>query len=400
MTTSYKILFVVEVLHEYYSTKKCNDFKFIPSAHTVQLLKRYNALCKNVGNKLIVLMKEDGTGKPFIELSANEKFTFYMELMVPRFMTVSSLHFPSLSGKRFYFTNLHQNKVINNPDPDHLYLTSPVSNYQNAVSYKPGAFVKHNNIVYENSKASSGITPPNTAHWFARSKNQLAQEQDLLKFITALQSFQLNAPATAVTVSVFTYDTGTSDYTKNVLEQTHFFEQNVSSITVDMSSLQEGKYKIIINGNTSMVYLSNEAVYNGYFGVVDVFTHSFADAAFNLLEADGTMKDKKVGNTPVWLNYMIRFANRLAYWKYITRNKGINAVEGTTDYTFAGNANPADFFLSQQPVPLQEQAHEFKLDLIKKVSTEPPPAPNPDINASGMLTEKDEDYYCNIYINY
>lgn len=400
MTTSYKILFMVEILHEYYDNKKCADFRLIPSFQTTQLLKRYNALCKNVGNKLIVLMKDDGSGKPFIEPVTGDKFVFYMELMNPLFMTISSLSFPGLSGKRFYFTNLHLNKVVNNPLPADLYLTTAISNHQNGVTYKPGSFVKQGGITYENSKTATNIAPPNIAHWFPRQKNQYAQENDLVQFITSVQTFQLNAPSTTVTISAFSYDTVTGDYTTSVFEQIQRFGQNVSSVTLDISSLKEGKYKLMINGNVSMVYLSNDAVYNGHFAVIEIFHHSFTDALFNLLEPDGTMKDKKVGDTLVWLNYTIRFANRLAYWKYITRNKGVNAVEGTPDYTFVGNANPADFFLSQQPVPLQQQAHEFKLDLKKKVSTEPPPAPNPDIHASGMLTEKDDDYYCNIYINY
>lgn len=400
MTTSYKILFMVEVLHEYYSTKKCNDFRFVPSSQTLQLLKRYNALYKNAGNKLIVLLKDDGTGKPFIEPMPGDAFTFYMELMNPGFMTISSLNFPALSGRRFYFTNQNQNKVTNNPAPDELYLSTPVSNYQNAVSYKPGTFVKQGTVIYENTKASTGVQPPNAANWFARQKNQFAQEQDLIQFITSVQTFKLSIPAAEVAISVFAYDGVSNDFTKKVLEQTQRFEQNVSSVTVDCSALTDARYKLVINGTIRMVYLSNEAVYNGHFATVEIFHRPFADAAFNLLEADGTMKDKKPGGTPVWLNYIIRFANRLAYWKYITRNKGVNAVEGTVDYSFAGNANPADFFLSQQPIPIQQKAHEFKLDLKKKISTEPPPAPNPDIHASGMLTEKDDDYYCNIFINY
>jgi hypothetical protein len=400
MTTSYKILFMVEVLHEYYSSKKCADFRFVPSSQTVQLLKRYNALYKNAGNKLIVLLKDDGSGKPFIEPITGDAFTFYMELINPGFMTISSLNFPALSGKRFYFTNQHQNKVVNNPAPDDLHLSTSVNNYQNAVSYKPGVFVKQGNVIYENIKTSTGVQPPNAVNWFAREKNQYAQEQDLIQFITSVQTYKLNVPVTEIAVSVFAYDEAANDYTKNVLEQIQRFEANVSSLTLDFSAMPNARYKLVLNGVARMVYLSNEAVYNGYFGVTEIFHRSFADAAFNLLEADGTMKDKKVAGVPVWLNYIIRFANRLAYWKYITRNKGINAIEGTVDYTFAGNANPADFFLSQQPIPLQQNAHEFKLDLIKKISTEPPPAPNPDIHASGMLTEKDDDYYCNIFINY
>jgi hypothetical protein len=67
---------------------------------------------------------------------------------------------------------------------------------------------------------------------------------------------------------------------------------------------------------------------------------------------------------------------------------------------FIPNADPADLFTSKTPIALREKPQEFKLNLIKAISRDPPLAPNPDVNASGMLTKEGEDYYCNIYLNY
>ena len=67
MTTSFKILFMAEVMHDFYKDGKCSDFRFIPTEETSRLLVNYKAICKTIGNKLIVLMKTDDAGKPFIK---------------------------------------------------------------------------------------------------------------------------------------------------------------------------------------------------------------------------------------------------------------------------------------------------------------------------------------------
>lgn len=400
MTTSFKILFMVEVLHDFYKNGKCNDFRFVPSTATRQLLSNYQALYKTIGNKLIVLIKADENGKPFIQPKSTDRFTFFMELMKPLFMTVSNLELNALATKRFYFTNLHQNKVNIAVNTDVLYLGETIKPHDGVTNYLPGDLVKEAAVVYECIAASTGNTPPAPAFWVSRTKNEYATKNDLLQFIPQQHVFAVSPSAAAVTVTAYKLNTATNLFDVVAFQKTYTHEASVDTISVDFSSLPEAKYRITVNANERFVYLSNEAVYGNMFAVVDLYNHLPNGNDFAFLDGAGKLKDQFVAGINKWLQYTIRFANRRAIWKYITPKKGVQLIDSGLTYPFTGNANPADFFTSQKPIPLQEEPHEFKLTLFQPVSSEPPLAPNPDINASGMLVKNGTDYYCNIYLNY
>ena len=61
-----------------------------------------------------------------------------------------------------------------------------------------------------------------------------------------------------------------------------------------------------------------------------------------------------------------------------------------------------DFFLSQQQLPLTEvkTQNNFELELADLSFTELPAAPKPDFLLNGMMTQKDNSFYCNIFLNY
>ncbi len=400
MTTSFKILFMVELLHDFYKDGTCTDFKIIPSEETAKLLANYNALYKTVGNKLVVLIKSDDTGKPFVQPKTTDKFSFYMELMKPLFMTVSNLELNNLASKRFYFTNLHQNKVAIAAGTEQLCLTKQVALFDLALNYQPGDFVKQANVIYESIKSSTGKTPPDSEFWISRKKNEYASKADLIQFIAKQQSFSVSPAASTITITVFGLDAATNDFTVEALKQTFNFESTVDRISADLSLLPDGKYRITVNTKEFIVYISNSAVYNNQFAVIDLYNHLLNGNDFALLDATGKIKDQFVGGKNVWLKYTVRFANRLAFWKYLVAKKGVKTIDSNPDYTFSGNANPADFFTSQKPIPLTEIPQEFKLTLFQPISSEPPLAPNPDVYASGVLTKNGTDYYCNIYLNY
>jgi len=407
MNTLFKILFMAEVLHDFYEDGACADFKFIPTAETRQLLANCKAMYKTVGNKLIVLIQSDENGKPFIAPKAEDKFCFYVELMNPLFMTVSSLDAKAIAEKRFYFTNLNQNKVNTAAGNDLLYLTKQVPAYLAGSSYQPGDFVKDSNVVYECIKVSPGGNAPGpaSAFWAVRDKNQYAAANDLLLFVPQQASFPVTPPAAAVTISVFKLNPVTDLFDLPAMEQLQNFENPVDKVQADLSVLKETKYKVLVNGTAYFVYISNDAVYKNMFAVVELYNHlpNGNDFSFFLGNPDdGKLKDLKDPVTGIssCLTFSIRFANRLAFWKYLSPKKMLKSIDSTPSGLFAGNANPADFFTSQKPIALKQKPYEFKLTLFNAISREPPLAPNPDINASGMLTKTGADYYCIIYTNY
>lgn len=399
MITTYKILFMVELLHDFYKNGQCTDFRIVPSADTALLLRNCKAFHKMIGNKLVVLIKTDTGGKPFIQPATTDKFTFYLELMKPLFITVSNIDETLLATKRFYFSNLSANKVVVAPGNELFYLSQPITAYAAATNYKPGEFSTQAGTVYESIKTSTGVTPPDAANWISRNKNQYATKNDMLQFIPAVHTFSV-APATSIQVQLFALNTVTNVFDVNVYEKAFHYQENVNAVQVELSHLQKAKYKAVINGVEQFVYISNEAVYNNLFAVVELFNHLPNGNDFSFFDAGGLVKDRIVAGKNVWLHFSVRFANRLAFWKYISSRKGIQAIDSNPAYSFAGNGNPADYFVSNLPVPLQETPHDFKLTLFQPISSEPPPAPNPDVHASGMLTKAGNDYYCNIYLNY
>jgi hypothetical protein len=393
MTVKYALLFTIGLWHDYYANGACKDFAWLPDAATIKLLAGYNALCKWVGNSLVVLIKTDDEGRPFVPLQPGDKFTFYMDLQKPQFITVSNLGNAFENGNRFYFTNRYQNKVVAAPAAPLRMLSQPLPAYQAAPTYQPGQLVTHSNSCFENIKTATDIAPPAATHWALRQGSQYASSADLVQFINPTTTIKLPAPVAAVEVVLLAFDAATQAFSKKVFENRQQYGMPVNEAAVNFNGVAAGKYQMLVNGATSWVYICTDAT--AYFGVCEIFNEPFADAAFNLLDAQG--KTKTGANE---LHYRLAFANRLARWKYITPNKGVVAVQGSAGYSFTGNAPEADYFESVQPIPLSEKAYDFKLDLKRKISTDPPPAPNPNIQASGMLSFQNNMYYCNIYLNY
>ncbi|MCW3113396.1 MAG: hypothetical protein JWR18_1792 [Segetibacter sp.] len=362
MTTSFKILFMAEVLHDFYKNEECPDFTFIPTEETARLLSNHKALFKTVGNKLIVLIKTDESSKPFVEPKPTEKFSFYMALNEPTFMIVSNLELDDLATHRFYFTNVYQNKAAIAPGTDFLYLTNPLLPFDALSNYQAGDFVKEADVIYEALKTSNGKTPPDPAFWISRNKNQYASKSDLLQYVTKQHSFSVFPNAATVTISVYKLNIVNGLFDQQVVHNMSRYETAVDKISIDLSRLADGKYRVELNAANFFIYISNEAVYNNLFGVIELYNHFPAGDDFAFFDAAGKVKDQKdVNGKNVWLNYKIRFANRVAFWKYVVPKKGVEEFESHPDYSFNGNADPlpSDAFTSNLPIPLQEEPQDF-----------------------------------------
>jgi hypothetical protein len=137
---------------------------------------------------------------------------------------------------------------------------------------------------------------------------------------------------------------------------------------------------------------------------MEIFSHYADGTAFSFLDADKKVKDQFPGSTSTWLRYTIRFANRLAFWKYITVRNGVSAIDGGAHSFVLTAAAPGgkNYFTSSKPIPLLETPRQFKVNVDKLSNDDDPLAPNPDPNQSGMLsrTETEKDFYCTINLNY
>ena len=409
MTTKYKILFMVELLHDYYSNKQCRDFNVVPSEQTSLLLKNRKMLFKMVGNKLVVLIKVNNDGanedKPFINLSPEDKFLFYMDLNSPQFNIITSLDVDKLrEGKRYYFTNLQNNNLDGK-----FSLTQKIVPVAGAASYLPGDFIADAaGIVYECITSTDHThNPPADAFWHARGKQQYASSRDMILAKTKIENFVVTTPAKKFTVKVFGLNLTNNQYDKEIgiIENVVTSDVDTRNVQVKLPELTPGRYKLKINTDEFDLFIDDAVVHNNAFGIIEIFSHFPNGNNFAFLDNNGKIKDKISGGTPEWLRYKIHFANRLAYWKYNTPLHGVLSIDGGGVYTF--NPTPSgtgdkNFFTSNKPIPLQETPWKFKIDVEGISNTDDPLAPNPDPALSSILsrTEPQKDYYCTINLNY
>ena len=419
MMTAYKILFAIDLQNEYYSDGKCNDISLVPSAETVLLLKNRQMLYKMAGNKLVALVKvKDSSvgadaGKPFVPLNSNEKFIFFLQLEKPVFTTITNIDFDLFSGQRFYFSNIFETKVNTS-----LHLSAPTDSYSNTAAYKPGDMVNNGTAtVFECIKSTTGNNTANSSFWFSRGEKTFSTKKDMYPFITRVTNFKAKTVATVFNIKIFAFNTATKLYDTEVkIKDNPITVGSVptKNVQVNMQNLADGRYIIKINdedhetgtdalGNPIPFYLSDEVISNNYFGVIEVFNYSATDPDFSLLDAVGKVKDTVNGlGKSVWLNYIIQFAGKMATWKYIARTGKVVSIEDeTASFVFAKTTvDQQDIFQSNIPIRLSEKPVMFDLLLTNAVSSQPPPAPNPDPQVTGIISRTNSDYFCTIYLNY
>lgn len=142
------------------------------------------------------------------------------------------------------------------------------------------------------------------------------------------------------------------------------------------------------------------------FGVVELFHALSPGHPLAWLNASGQVRE---------ITYTVRFANRCAYWKYLTPLRKVDDIRPNVDHAqpspfTSGSLDPAlpaqkDFFLSNQALPLSEVADVHRFDLLLAGEARPAPKPNPDL--PGMLTRNFDpvdrvytDSICTIRLNH
>lgn len=422
MTTAYKILFSVELLHQYYADGKCRDVALVPSEATRKRMQDGRMLWKVQDNELLVLIQTGSDGKPNIPLAADVKFVFYLQLLQLQLLTVTNMDADLFNDQRFYFFNLSNNKSGNS-----LHLSRPIVPYQSSVHYYPGIFtLGPGEIVFECIKenpAGAGVSrnTADEAFWMARSGQPFVSAADMVPFADSIMRLRV---AEAATYSVHAFGVNKANnraYTvampiaqENPLSVADTPTPGVKEVQADFSALPPGRYLLGVNELQKEVYVDNAADAARYFGVVEIFNHLPGNDSFALLDEDGKVKQTGAGEDASWLRYTIRFANRLAFFKYISRNRGVEHITdgrpvGPRQFSFALNPVPpplplpppnTSLFLSNKPVPLQQGLDFFNLALPAVFGSATLKAPNPDPAAPGVLHKYQNDYFYTIMLQY
>lgn len=422
MNSGYKILFSIELLHTYYGDGKCRDLALVPSADTRKLLQNHQMLFKMQQNELWVLIKTGADGKPFIPVAPDQKWVFYLQLLQPQLMTVTNLDADAFKDNRFYFSNISGNKTGAT-----LHLTQPIPNYSPLVHYLPGMFAKGAaDVVYECIKenpAGAGVSHNTNeeAYWMHRGTQPFVSQLDMIPLGASIMRLPVNSAA-SFAVKAFglnkadnqTYNIEMPIRRDNPLSVADTKTPGVQEVQADFSALPPGRYEVQINGQPKNTYIDDGATASGCFGVVEIFNHLTGSHPFALLDADGTVQDKAVGGEASWLRYTIRFASRLAYYKYISLHRGVQNITdgrpvGERQFSFAANPVPppppapppnTTLFISNKPVPLQQKLDIFNLSMPAVFGTGTLKAPSPNPLLPGVLNRFGRDYFCTVMLHY
>ena len=387
MTTTYAILATVTLQHDYYADGRSNDFEIVPSAATAAALKGAAILTRMIGNVLILLVKVDEDGATYIDLPADLKMTFYLRLVNTDFINFTNL--PYRPGSVFYFTNLLQTKVGTT-----LYLNRAVPAFSNSTAYAIGDLAIDSGVVFEAIKPMSpgSHATGETSFWHLRSSDQYVHGGDLLTLTDGV--LRVNTPAANVfDISIFGLNTATLLYDVPVgAPQQQRFSQNQEAIIVPMNDIPTGKYRVVINAQEQFVYVDAAASYSRVFGTIELY--NLFDAANDFGLRDGTKH-------PKGLDHVIRFANRLAIWKYITRTTQVTGIEITAvPNAFVAGPQPKQF-LSALPMPLRQQPLKT-LQLMKGATILASKLANPPPDRISTLEDGGGNtYFCaEMYLNY
>lgn len=348
--TKYGILFTVELLHKYFADGNCDDFTITASQRTQSFMNGNKILARQYDNKLYAGLPADAANKPVDALPANMQLTFFFQLNNPLFFNYTNLPFTYKSGKLYYFTNRNNNSANNKN-----FLSQPLV-YDNAKTYAPGDVVTDGaGLVFQSIKSGSGIAPSlaNSDNWAVVDKNQYTSEADAVQWMPSISTYSFSTPQTAVLVDVFGYNTATHDYTVNVLSVQKGFTTAMLSYTLDLSALQPGKYRLVVNGAEQLVYINDELTGRQVFAVVEIFNDVTLAANYQFLKGTGEFASPE---------YSIYYLNRYTIWKYVLASGAAGTVtDPLGNYSFAPPV--AGNVFSLKPIPLSEQALKFSLQV-------------------------------------
>ncbi len=385
MTTTYAILATISLRHDYYADGRCPDFQVRPSDTTQAAMQGLHILWRMLGNTLVLLVKVDEIGKTFQNLPQDLKLSFYLEIVNTDFLNYSNA--PVANGSLCYATNFFKTKTGST-----RYLNSPVPVFSVAKSYAIGAIVADGGNIFEAIRpVSAGSHATSDADfWQLRLSKQYVHSGDLLMLSDGSLRLPV-ASASNFSIEVFGLTLQTSLFDISLDSSTQSFPGNVTEIALNLEQLPPAKYRIWVNGVDYFLYVDKTASYERVYGIAELY-NCFASADdFGWLDANGVPKS---------LDYELRFANRLAIWKYIARTTNVTAVENTAEANAFEAGDEPKQFVSRKPLFLQEQPIKT-LRVMSGATVLASRLANPPPDRIAICVEDGNKYFCaEMYLNY
>ncbi|MFV0605077.1 MAG: hypothetical protein ACK5NK_04465 [Niabella sp.] len=391
MSNSYKILFVIELRHDYFNSKVPDFLEVVPTDATNQQIKNLGLICKTGLGYCAVLAIADNDNKPVRAFSNSTVFNFLLKPLSHHFANTTNISTPD--NKKMFFSNTAANNVGNQ-----LYISTPIPFYTNTATYNIGSFAKSaTGQIYEALRPSdSGSPQPLTNILFWREKGEIPYVTGTDSIGVAGDFYRLPViPDTNFNLEIFRYNAATAVYSEVAVETKLLtFQDNQSSLMVNLTGLESGIYRINVNGTDSYVFKDESALANDVTGVVQIVNYPVSDANYRLADNTGVM------NEPA---FVIHFANKSAIWRYRTRTANVTTITDTNVEV----ANRHSFslvapntFTSDLPVPITQKPIDT-LQLHSNVFGDVNYLANPPTSPLHLVEQHGHTYYCvEQYIQY
>jgi hypothetical protein len=404
MTVSYKTWFSVKLLNDFFNHGLVTDCSVVPSADTARdFFSGTSWLQRFFDDTLYVLIKEDGTGKPALGVPEGKSFRFYLNCTNSVFFNYTNIDARIGKAHVLYLSNFANNEIDST-----LNLSQPIPAYSSYAAghiFFPGDLVTDAGKVYECIFQAVNKLPGDDAFWLERTEKQYVSGADVLKLspVVYRSSFTDAIKKLTATVKGFRVNGNVlAEYDALIFEQT--FANAVTDVQVDLISLAAGRYKIVLEGIKSsdssvlsteeIIYYDPEIAARKSLAVIEIFNCINTADAYALRSASDLILET---------GYTVAFANRNAWWNYITKTDTFPGIDATV--VGLSFANPdvmhKQLFVSNQPLPFVKK---FDYTPFTVSGTSPPkeiPWPSPAVlkcekDSGGAITK----FFTEIHLNY
>lgn len=396
MNSSYKIVFRVEMLHDYYREAKAKNLLIKPSAATEKLFRNYDMKWKQLDHQLIVAVKTDIAGEPVKQWPDDLRLVFYIIAENGLFDNITQSNFKPSKAETNWLSNFSNNAFTEPLLPsgtiNRLYLSKRISIHVAATIYKPGRLVTDGTDIYECLKTTTnGILINNPSFWRKRLKRQFVAEQDMAAVHSAIYSYTVAVPAKEFVIRHYAIDEQTGLFRKEakavVIQK---FETIRTAVDVSLQGLDAGKYRIEVNGESSFIVVKDAGMVEAPVAVVELYNKVGVAPAFSLLD-NGKAVDRM---------FSLRFCNRSVLIKYIAKTNDVTSVQDTDAALSFSNAVNQLEFISTAPFPLSEVPIK-SLSFTSAIHGNISPLPNATAAWLSQLQQGSDVYNCSsVYLNH
>lgn len=380
----YKVLFEVQILHEYFLNRGASVFGSLPQAQKQEMLNNYNIkeyldivptsvtrgqmenyhlkLIKQehgffVGievNELQPDVPDSKSYAPFIPFDQPLSFSFSLILKNPYFFYFTNLPFDAEGDSIYYFSNRAGLKGSTYPS-----LALPVAAYEANRAYNAGQLVMFNNKLNE---AKINIAAADNAafdqnKWTELDNNGYVNGNDKTALKNENLNYSFSQPGVTTALFVIEDFKGKRVFDEN-LEAPEGEELN--SHLLKLFRLQEGSYTLKVTGDNG--YNDEQAFYlqktnppKDRFGVLEII-HENNNSQGDYKLMDSTNDNELVyplspenNRKPV---YRILLKNRNTVWRYIFSKDQTVTDPNLGDFVRDGGPGEKRKFLTKEPKPI------------------------------------------------